>query len=677
MSIDLSDYRCTDEFFGAPYIDADQQNDQPYPYRYLHGGFAGTDTRFSMYFPAAEAWGGRLLTGLGGASGGDEGAPAAAVLMPGSALNGILMARVARACYTQSNQGHLGADMGGLKGDIRVMQFRADAETARLGKEIARQIYGRAPQAAYLYGGSGGGNRTLWGLEGVADVWQGGVAFMFGGSAFSAQLNAARLLRPSIDRVIDASRPGGGDPFAGLSGAQRDALAELYRMSFPRGGEFQLRFPMPEISWPAQVQMLELSRTDPTYVEDFWSDPAYAGADAAVRSELREFETTVGSVLTVGALAELSRGAGAPPGGIGLGLMVSMAGVAADPGDVLALRAPVEDPEALTCCKMTVLDGPAAGRSMYIMTVMGDLLIPGGHGAFIDLQLLRGLQPGARVQFSNRDFIAYCYRHRYEQSHDDGIGSAQFWVDDHPTQPQRPGRAGDHLGWTGAFNGKLILMQHLRDRPCWPSQAVAYERKVDRHLGEDRDRRFRLFWTEHATHVPVGRGGPQDTVLAIDYSGYIERGLLDMIAWVEEGVEPVPGTSYAWTRDCRVLLPGDAGQRRGLQPVVSLRADAAERAEVAVGQTVTLSMDAEAPAGAGEIVTVEWDFDGAGLWPERTRVEPGRTRLSAEVVHSYPGRGVYFPTVRVTAQRPGDPPDVAQLINIASCRVVVGPPAGS
>ncbi len=39
------------------------------------------------------------------------------------------------------------------------------------------------------------------------------------------------------------------------------------------------------------------------------------------------------------------------------------------------------------------------------------------------------------------------------------------------------------------------------------------------------------------------------------------------------------------------------------------------RAEVRVGDTVTLEATAEVPPGAGTLVRAEWDFDGSGAWP--------------------------------------------------------------
>src|SRR3978361_895143 len=70
--IDLKTYVVTDDFFGAPYIDVDEENAEPTPHRYIHGGFEGTDTRFSFCFPPAERYQGRLLQPLEGANAGHE-----------------------------------------------------------------------------------------------------------------------------------------------------------------------------------------------------------------------------------------------------------------------------------------------------------------------------------------------------------------------------------------------------------------------------------------------------------------------------------------------------------------------------------------------------------------------------------------------------------------------------
>lgn len=49
-TIDVTAYVVTDDFFGQAYIDADEERDEPEPYRYMQGGFRDTDTRFSFCF---------------------------------------------------------------------------------------------------------------------------------------------------------------------------------------------------------------------------------------------------------------------------------------------------------------------------------------------------------------------------------------------------------------------------------------------------------------------------------------------------------------------------------------------------------------------------------------------------------------------------------------------------
>src|SRR5262245_52290223 len=44
---------CVDPHYTQPFIDLDEQRTTPVPHRYVHGGFTGTDTKFSLYFPPA------------------------------------------------------------------------------------------------------------------------------------------------------------------------------------------------------------------------------------------------------------------------------------------------------------------------------------------------------------------------------------------------------------------------------------------------------------------------------------------------------------------------------------------------------------------------------------------------------------------------------------------------
>ena len=50
-----------DPLFTQPYVDIDEWRDAPMRHRYVHGGFKGTDTRFSFYFPPKPQYQGRFF----------------------------------------------------------------------------------------------------------------------------------------------------------------------------------------------------------------------------------------------------------------------------------------------------------------------------------------------------------------------------------------------------------------------------------------------------------------------------------------------------------------------------------------------------------------------------------------------------------------------------------------
>ena len=151
-------------------------------------------------------------------------------------------------------------------------------------------MYGAAPHHGYVYGGSGGGLRTIACIEHAPDLYDGAVPYIAGSTnggvlpvTMSAVANALRLLWPKFDAIADACEPGGsGNPYEGLDAEQRDALAVLYRCGFPRGAEAQLADHGQALNiwaWDAPT----LLRTDPGYFADFWTVPGYAGAGGRAR----------------------------------------------------------------------------------------------------------------------------------------------------------------------------------------------------------------------------------------------------------------------------------------------------------------------------------------------------------------------------------------------------------
>jgi len=167
---------------------------------------------------------------------------------------------------------------------------------------------------------------------------------------------------------------------------------------------------------------------------------------------------------------------------------------------------------------------------------------------------------------------------------------------------------------------------------------------------------------------------PVPSTRLIDYKGAIEQSLHDLAAWVEEGAEPARTTGAHIEPGGPLRLPKTAAERGGIQPVVTATANGAARADVAVGEPVTLAVEAELPDGTGTVIAVEWDFDGTGAFPSSDDgVDGTQSRIASSVTHTYDTPGTYFPAVRVTAHREGDVSARSRRVeNLGRCRVVVG-----
>jgi hypothetical protein len=172
--------------------------------------------------------------------------------------------------------------------------------------------------------------------------------------------------------------------------------------------------------------------------------------------------------------------------------------------------------------------------------------------------------------------------------------------------------------------------------------------------------------------LPAGPRPVASTRL-IDYGGIVEQAIRDVIDWVEHDEDPPADTSFTTTANGGIELAGDAVERGGVQPVVRLTASGAARAEVRVGERVQLEARVELPPGAGGIVKLEWDLDGAGRWPvSEDGLDGALTALTATRGASYAEPGTYFPSVRVTAHRDGDvDATFGRLVNLGRARVVV------
>ena len=667
----VAPYRCVDAFFGAPFVDVDEARDEPVPHRYVHGGFDGTATRFSICFP--ERYERRFFHYLQGGFGGSEHLATAGM----TEFAGVAFAASRGGYLVESNQGHVGAEPCPKAGvDVTVYAYRASAESARFARHLANAIYGEPPAHGYVFGGSGGGYRTIVCMERTEDpVWDAGVASVVGSEntlhKYAAMNNARRLLGSRFDAVVDAVEPGGsGDPFAGLTTAQRESLADLYACGFPRGAERSVAegFNAGVFLWTWQADLLVERHAE--YFDAFWTQVGHAGADGAIDDAVLDVKTTVSRAVTPDEAAQYPIS--------GFGRMLLTAPPDKQVGIVLAGE-PLDDVDG---ARITITSGAAAGRQLYCVTSADGLLVGSSMGEAQTL-LFDGVEPGDEVHIDNRDFLAYCYSYR----HHPGTAAevARLAVDGRPVYPQHewldmaatssPVFGG--LETTGQPRRPLFLVQHTHDSSGWPSGGTGYADDVRAVAGSSRDERFRFWWLEHAEHVPAGsipaRARPVPITRLIDFGGAHEAALDAMVAWIEGGVTPPPSTAYTLDpQDQALLLRGTAGDRLGLQPVAVATADGAARADVRVGDAVMFAVDCAAPPDAGAIVEIAWDFDGSGAWPEVHRPLPAAS-IRHEVSHTFTEPGTYFVAARVVSHLAGDPDDpFARVTNLARCRVVVG-----
>src|SRR5262249_38391283 len=122
----------------------------------------------------------------------------------------------------------------------------------------------------------------------------------------------------------------------------------------------------------------------------------------------------------------------------------------------------------------------------------------------------------------------------------------------------------------GQFQGKMIAVFGTDDPLMWPPVAIRYHRRVREALGATVDQHVRLHFVAHGVH-----GAPLQTALHRQTPNQpaVRKALDDLMAWVERGVQPAPGTEYTIDDLNQIVLPATAAARKGYQPVVRLRAD--------------------------------------------------------------------------------------------------------
>ena len=668
-----------DPRFEQPYIDVREWRDEPadapvFPggittqqggaapvkarHLYVHGGFTGTDARFSFCFPPEEAYQGRFFQATHQLLAGEE-----------ATARNVAFALASGGYSVQTNMGGRDNPRTAEEGasgqfDTTIRGYRVNAAAAKFSRVVAADIYGPHRTYGYLYGGSGGAYQTVTSAEMTTGVWDGFVPYVMGSpqsipNCFTVRVHALRVLKEKWPSIVDAIEPGGsGDPYAGLSDEERAALEEATRAGFPPGAWFNY---IPQGGGPLVLVASYVPVLDPTYLDDFWSQPGYLGTDptSSVRAARVQHEATVVDVL-VGARTQL-RLSSVPTGD-------------------------------LTAADVLITSGAAAGKTASLGRVASD-----GKGQIglvfdavddtIDITAARAvvesIRTGDQVRIDNSRFLALQTYHRHQfPPADPDFDYPEVYdyfrnPDGNPKYPRRGvdiGAAGS-LGATGQiptgrFNGKMIVVECLHDGDALPWQADWYRQRVVGFEGSRTDEKYRLWYVDNANHTDPTSERQQTHAVA--YSGTVQYALRELSAWVEQGIAPPPTSQYR-VEEGQVHVPTSAAARMGIQPVVRLTANGGERADVAVGDVVTFVARIEVPEAPGRVVSAKWDFEGVGTYPDAAELDaPTSATIHLTATHTFTSPGTYFPALRVASQREGNPETpFARSQNLGRVRVVV------
>ena len=670
-----------DATFAQPYVDVDEWRDAPVRHRYVHGGFTGTETRFSFYFPPKEQYQGRFFQHITPVPDSEN----LAQNKPLTEDSKIASAFEGGAYFVETNGGGK-FDLGkgsAMLADPTISAYRANAAAAAYSRVVAQRVYGTAKRPyGYAYGGSGGAFRTIGSFENTTGVWDGVVPYVMGSNMaipnmFTWRMRAIRVLGPKLDQVVDAAGAGGsGDIYAGLNPLETEVLREATRMGFKPEAWFGWRT-MGIHGFAALYQGVVAA--DPTYFTDFWTKPGYLGHDHPEQfaGARLQHASTVAGVLTAAdaARARINIDASREQkrGGVDDAFKIPEG---AEGQRIAAFRLG-SAPPAVTFLggDLLVKSGAAAGKRLPLARIVGDVAVLG----FADSAVTALIRPGDEVVVDNSNFLAMETYHRHQVPD----ASYKVWdqfrkADGTPIYPQRPFLIGPMFVQatggsiqTGKWQGKMIVVESLWDREALPWQADWYRGQVARHLGAAADDHFRLWYTDHALHGDARAQTSEDPTRIVSYVPVLNQALRDVAAWAERGVVPSPSTGYR-IEDGQVIVAESARERHGIQPVVTLRVNGGNRVVVKRGDTVRLTGTVAAPPGTGSVVSAAWDLDGSGSFATPAPVPRGKASVSVSLDHRFDTAGTWFVVLKGRSNRLGQrTTPFATIENLARVRVIV------
>ena len=682
-----------DTLFKEPYIDKDEWRDTPVRYRYVHGGFKGTEARFSFYFPPKENYKGHFfqyITPFPDNENLSQGATGEEDRIGFSIKHG--------AYFIETNEGGRIDFSKPTADDPTIGAYRVNAAAAQFSRVVASIICGGKRPYGYAFGGSGGAYRTVGGIENTEGVWDGAVPYVLGSpmaipNVFTVRMYAMRVLHDKFPQIIDALEPGGsGDPYTGLNDEEKEALHEVTKMGFPPQSWYGYKN-MGIHGFLVLYQGVVMA--DPTYFkEDFWNKPGYLGFNpppSLLKARIQQRSTIkTGIAADKAANLGLVKPMSPTERGTADAAWKAIGGVEGAMPVAFQLQDMLPDINFMGG-DLIIKGGAAAGKTLQITKITGDKVVLGPA----DAAILAKIKEGDSVQVDNSNFLAVQTYHRHQ------VPGKEYYVwdqfrdkDGNPIYPQRfmllgplftKGAAG--VLPTGKFKGKMILLESLWDREAFPWQADWYRSRVKENLGDSIDNNFRLWYTDHALHGDIAV--EDDPTHTISYLGVLQQALLDLSAWVEKGISPAATTNYKIV-DGQVIIPQTPDERRGIQPVVTVKVNLSKRADVKVGESVTFTAEVEVPKGMGKVVAAAWNFEGlpddigktsgwsfetSNVFPVKGTFTPADkigSRVTLKTTYTFTKPGTYFPTLRVASQREGDAKTpFTRIQNLDRVRVVV------
>jgi hypothetical protein len=672
-----------DSLFLHPFIDIDEWRDEPINHRYIHGGFEGTETRFSFYFPSEEQYKGKFfqyITPFPDNENLSQGKNGEEDFISFSISNG--------AYFVETNGGGKTDFANPMANDPTIGAYRANAASAQYSRKLAQKFFGEGRPFGYAFGGSGGAYRTVGGFENTKGVWDGVVPYVMGSpmaipNSFTIRMHAMRVLKDKFPQIVAAMEPGGsGDPYLGLNEEEIEALEEATKMGFPPQAWYAYKN-MGIHGFLVLYQGVVMA--DKSYFEnDFWNTPGYLGADppaSLLKARIQEKSRIKASInldeaITMGIKEPISE---ADRGSADLAWK-SMGGEAGRMPVAFELQDEMPDVGFLGG-DLIIQSGEGEGVVLQITDVIGNKVVLGPSNS---PETLLKIKKDDQVQVDNSNFLAVQTYHRHQVPGPEYTAWDQFRdADGNSIYPQRPFLIGPFFTMgaagsvpTGKFEGKMILLGSLWDREAYPWQQAWYRDRVEEFLKDNADEHFRLWYTDHAIHGDAS-DQQEESTRVVSYLGVLQQALLDLSQWVEKDVDPAPSTVYEIVNGGQVKVPQHANERAGIQATVQASVNGTDHSTAKKGESLTFHAKVEIPKNTGKLVYAAWDFDGSGEF--KNTIELGKAVISTngtlvefELDHVFDESGVYYASLKIATQREGDSSTpFARIQNIDRVKVTV------